>query len=205
MRAEELSRQQQRTRKMLLQTATRLLREGTVPTMDQVAEAALVSRATIYRYFPNVEALLAEAPLDGAMLEPRAVLKQFKSRDAGERIDKAEAWMHEFCYSHERQLRLMLGTSLLAESGAAAGTHNIIRRQNRRSELIAAALEPVQAQLGTELHARLSASLALLFGTEAMIVFQDVLQLDAKAARRIKSWAARALVRAALEEAAHKR
>jgi AcrR family transcriptional regulator len=203
MGQEELSRQQQRTRKMLLQTAGRLLRDGSVPTMEQVAEAAMVSRATIYRYFPNVEALLAEAPLDDAMLEPEAVLKPFKSLDAEERVDKAEAWLHEFCYTHERQLRVMLGTSLLAEGGAG-GAHTMIRRQNRRSELIAAALEPVQEQLGSELHARLSASLSLLFGTEAMIVFQDVLQLDAKAARRIKGWAARALVRAALQEAERK-
>lgn len=200
MAQEELSRSQQRTRKMLLQTAGRLLREGAVPTMEQVAEAAMVSRATIYRYFPNVEALLAEAPLDDAMLEPEAVLKPFKSLDVEERVDKAEAWLHDFCYTHERQLRVMLGTSLLAESGTA-GAHTMIRRQNRRSELIAAALEPVQGKLGSELHARLSASLSLLFGTESMIVFQDVLQLDAKSARRIKSWAARALVRAALEEA----
>lgn len=204
MAQEELSRQQQRTRKMLLQTAGRMLRDGIVPTMEQVAEAAMVSRATIYRYFPNVEALLAEAPLDDAMLEPEAVLKPFKSLDAEERVDKAEAWLHDFCYSHERQLRVMLGTSLLA-GGGTAGAHTMIRRQNRRSELIAAALEPVQDKLGADLHARLSASLSLLFGTEAMIVFEDVLQLDAKSARRIKSWAARALVRAALAEAGQKR
>lgn len=203
MGQEELSRQQLRTRKTLLETAARLLREGSAPTMEQVAEAALVSRATIYRYFPNVEALLAEAPLESAMLEPQAVLRQFKSRDAEERIDKAEAWMHEFCYSHERQLRLMLGTSLLANNAAA--TPVTTRRQNRRSALIASALEPVQEQLGQELYARLSASLALLFGTEAMIVFQDVLGLDAKSARKIKSWAARALVRTALDEAGQKR
>lgn len=201
---EELSRQQQRTRKMLLQTAGRMLRDGIVPTMEQVAEAAMVSRATIYRYFPNVEALLAEAPLDDAMLEPEAVLKPFKSLDAEERVDKAEAWLHDFCYAHERQLRVMLGTSLLAENGAT-GAHTMIRRQNRRSELIAAALEPVQKKLGADLHARLAASLSLLFGTEAMIVFQDVLQLDAKSARRVKSWAAKALVRAALAEAGQKR
>jgi hypothetical protein len=35
-----------------------------------------------------------------------------------------------------------------------------------------------------------------------MIVFGDVLGLDERSARRVKSWAARALVRAALEEAA---
>jgi AcrR family transcriptional regulator len=203
MGQEEMSRQQLRTRKMLLETAARLLREGTVPTMDQVAEAALVSRATIYRYFPNVEALLAEAPLESAMLEPDAVLRQFRSRDAAERVDKAEAWMHEFCYAHERQLRVMLGTSLLGDTAAAANA--TMRRQNRRSALIASALEPVREQLGEELHARLSASLAVLFGTEAMIVFQDVLRLDAKSARRIKSWAARALVAAALAEAAAQR
>ena len=40
----------------------------------------------------------------------------------------------------------------------------------------------------------------VLVGTESMIVFQDVLCLDEKAARKTKSWAARTLVAAALAE-----
>jgi hypothetical protein len=51
----------------------------------------------------------------------------------------------------------------------------------------------------------LRAALALVFGTESMIVFKDVLDLDERTARRVKAWAAQALVRAALAESASAR
>ncbi|HEY5895272.1 MAG TPA: hypothetical protein VIT91_18780 [Chthoniobacterales bacterium] len=42
------------------------------------------------------------------------------------------------------------------------------------------------------------AALALIFGPESMIVCRDVLRIDEKMARKVKSWAVRALVRVAL-------
>ena len=47
-----------------------LVCEGFAGTEGRVAEEALVSRATAYRYFPSVDALLVEAPLDGATPNP---------------------------------------------------------------------------------------------------------------------------------------
>ena len=41
--------------------AARLMKQGRKPSLEEVAEEALVSRATAYRYFPSVEALLVEA------------------------------------------------------------------------------------------------------------------------------------------------
>ena len=66
--------QRRRTRKDLLQAAARLIKEGRPPTLEEVAEAALVSRATAYRYFPNIDALLAEATLDMAATNPLSLL-----------------------------------------------------------------------------------------------------------------------------------
>src|SRR4028119_708650 len=60
----ERANQRYRTRKDLLTAASRLMKEGRKPTLEEVAEAALVSRATAYRYFPSVEALLIEASVD---------------------------------------------------------------------------------------------------------------------------------------------
>jgi hypothetical protein len=51
-----------------------------------------------------------------------------------------------------------------------------------------------------EAYDNLCAALALVFGTESMVVFRDVVPLDEKKARKVKSWAIRALVRAALKE-----
>ena len=52
-----------RTRKGLLEAAARLIRQGRKPSMEEVAQEALVSRATAYRHFANVESILAEAPV----------------------------------------------------------------------------------------------------------------------------------------------
>jgi hypothetical protein len=94
----------------------------------------------------------------------------------------------------------MLSAALVrAAAGAADGTVPI--RQNRRTPLIEAALAPARGRLTEAGHVRLCAALAMIFGSESMIVFRDVLQLDEATAREVKSWAVRALVRAALDEA----
>ena len=78
--------------------------------------------------------------------------------------------------------------------GAASG---IPARQNRRTPLIEAALAPARRQFKPASLDLLAKALALIVGTESMVVFKDVLQLDDAEARRVKRWAIRALVEAA--------
>jgi AcrR family transcriptional regulator len=187
--------QRHRTRKDLLAAAGRLLKAGRTPDMDEVAREAMVSRATAYRYFPSIEALLVEAPLDGAVPGPEAVFAAGdQSTDVAERAVRAERAMHEAVYRNEAQLRVMLAASL--ERGGNGGSEVPVR-QNRRTALIEAALAPARERLGEEAYGRLCAALALVFGTEAMVVFKDVLGVDEERAREVKGWAVRALVRAA--------
>jgi AcrR family transcriptional regulator len=190
--------QRHRTRKDLLAAAARLLKSGRTPDMDAVAGEALVSRATAYRYFPSIEALLVEAPLDGAIPDPREIFAGDASTDPAHRIDKAEAALHEMVYRNEAQLRLMVAASL--EHKAKGPPDGVPVRQNRRATLIAAALAPARARFTPSSYERLCAGLSLIFGPESMIVFSDVLGLDERGARKVKSWAVRALVRAALDE-----
>lgn len=191
--------QRRRTRKDLLAAAERLLREGRRPTMEEVAEEAMVSRATAYRYFPNIEALLVEAPLDIAVPDAEGLFAEDPSADPVSRLDRAEAALHRMVYQNVAPLRLMLAHILLQR--AEDDLSDSPARQNRRTPLIEAALAPVRHKLDDAGYRRLCAALALVFGTEAMVVFEDVLQLDEKAARAVKSWMIRALVQAALEDA----
>src|SRR5579871_3348380 len=55
--------QKNRTRKELVAAASELMRAGRHPTVTDVAEAAGISRATAYRYFPTQELLWAEVAL----------------------------------------------------------------------------------------------------------------------------------------------
>ena len=59
--------QKRRTRQALIDAAFALRDEGHNPTFAEVAERALVSRATAYRYFSSVEALISETAADRGM------------------------------------------------------------------------------------------------------------------------------------------
>jgi AcrR family transcriptional regulator len=192
------SNQRLRTRKDLLDAARRLLKERPTFTMDELAEEAMVSRATAYRYFPSMEALLVEAPLDGAVPDPGDLFGEDSSRDPVERLDRAEGKLHDMMYRNEARLRAMMVHSL--KQWLTDGEHQVPVRQNRRTALIEAALAPARDRLDEATYDRLRAALALVFGTESMLVFRDVVRLSETEARQVKSWALRTLVRAALDE-----
>lgn len=201
------SRQKQRTRKELLRAATRLMSAGRKPTLEEVAEEALVSRATAYRYFASIDALLLEASLDVAAPEPEALFGPDAPADPLARLKRANDALDDMIADNEAPLRLMLAQTLersldgsLSGADGAAGKHGAPPlRQNRRTALIEAALAPAAAQFRPAALKRLKRALALVLGTESMLVFKDVLQLDEAEARKVKHWVIEALLAAAAE------
>ncbi|WP_428672429.1 TetR/AcrR family transcriptional regulator [Reyranella sp.] len=184
--------QRKRTRKDLLQAAAQLARQGRSPSLEDIAAEALVSRATAYRYFPSVEALLAEAVLDIATPGPETLFTGKEGDDPVVRLEMVDTALHDVVAANEPAFRVMLANSL--QQRPAAG---VPPRQNRRSPLIAAALAPARKQFKPASLDVLQKALALIVGTESMVVVKDVLQLDDAEARRVKRWAIRALVEAA--------
>jgi len=186
--------QRRRTRKDLLRAATRLMQDGRKPTLEEVAQEALVSRATAYRYFPGIEALLIEASLDVAFPDPEELFRAFDSADPEARLEHADSAVADMLRTNETALRMMLVHSLqqTLDGGVAS-------RQNRRTSLIEAALEPVGTTMDPGVLDRLKAALGLVIGTESMIVFKDVLQMEEEQAREVRLWMIRALLREALE------
>lgn len=190
--------QRARTRNDLLLAAGRLLGEGRSPTMEEVAAEAMVSRATAYRYFPSMEALLVEAPIHGKVPDPSEVFAGASHAAPEDRVDAAEAALHEMVYANELQLRALMLNSL--KLSLENGDGGIPVRQSRRMGLIEAALVPARAKLDKKSYNRLRAALCLFFGPESMIVFKDVLPMNKDEARKVKSWGIRTLVRSALAE-----
>lgn len=112
--------QKRRTRKDLLQAAARLMKEGRTPSLEEIAEEALVSRATAYRYFPNVEALLIEAPLDLALPDEEQMFRGSPAADPVARMERVDKAFHDMILDNETPLRLMLAKTM--ERRAAATT-----------------------------------------------------------------------------------
>lgn len=192
--------QRRRTRKDLLEAAARLLKQGRKPSLEEIAEEALVSRATAYRYFPSVEALLVEASFDIAIPGADELFRGSSEADPVARVQLVDKVLHDVVLANEASLRMVLAHSL--QNGAAAlQDGEALRRQNRRLPLIEAALKPARQHLGPRPLDTLSKALALIIGTEGMIVIKDVLQLDDAEARKVKQWAIRALIEAAARDA----
>jgi hypothetical protein len=115
------------------------------------------------------------------------------------RMEKVDAALHDVVFGNETAMRRMLVHSLQRRL-ANDSDDGIPTRQNRRMPLIEAALAPTRRQFKPAAFDMLGKALALVVGTEAMIVFKDVLQLDDAEARKVKRWAICALVEAARKD-----
>src|SRR5215471_19853506 len=62
--------QRRRTRNAIVNATITLLARGTMPSIDDVAAAAEVSRRTVFLYFPTFDQLLIDATV-GALSGPR--------------------------------------------------------------------------------------------------------------------------------------
>lgn len=188
--------QKRRTRKDLLQAASRLMKQGRKPSIDEVAEEALVSRATAYRYFPGLEALLVEASLDVAVPSAQELFERSAPCDPVARVQTVDTALHDVIIANEASFRMMVIHSMERRLGRETGEELPVR-QNRRTGLIEAALEPARGEFTREGLETLTRALALIIGTEGMIVVKDVLQLDDAEARKIKRWVIATLIEAA--------
>src|SRR5688572_18579946 len=99
--------QKQRTRRALVEKATELVRQGRTPTVAEVADAALISKSTAYRYFPSQGLLLVEVALSELVQEDIDAL-YLASEQPGtpqERLDSAIRGDFAMQIRHEDAIR----------------------------------------------------------------------------------------------------
>ncbi len=98
---------------------------------------------------------------------------------------------------------LPLGRSLirLTVDAPARDDGTTPRRGYRRVAWIEHALEPLRPELAPDAFERLVSALAMVVGWEALVVLDDFRGLTPEQQTETSLWAARALVRAALDEA----
>lgn len=189
-----------RTRRLMLDTATRMMQAGDTPSVTSVAEVAGVSRATAYRCFPS-QAALIEAVVDEAL---GPILSwSSESDDAEERVaDLLETSLPriiEFEATFKAALKLTL--EQWAEQRAGATSAEPPFRRGHRVQLLQHAIAPLSGVLTKPQFARLARALSLVYGLEVLIVLKDLWGLKPREVQSVATWAGRALVSAALAEA----
>ena len=185
--------QKARTRAALVRAARELLASGSTPTVEETAEAASISRATAYRYFPNQQELLVAAHPE---VEATSLLGSEPPEDPGARLDMVVTGLAEMFLDAEESYRAMLRLSLEPD---AADRGELALRKGRRFIWIEDALEPLRQRLPAGEFERLVNAVAAVVGIEAFVTLTDLAGVSRARAVEIMRWSARALLRAATE------
>ena len=187
------TRQKRRTREALLAAARQLLASGTVPTIDQAAEAAAISRTTAYRYFSSQSALLLAAHPE---LTPASLLPADAPSDVAARLDSVVGEITNRTVAGESSLRAMLRLSL-----SPGATHDqLALRRGRAIGWIEDALAPAAGALSPSERRQLACAIRSATGIEALVWLTDVAGLDRDDAVALQRWSARALLSVALDD-----
>jgi AcrR family transcriptional regulator len=187
------TQQKARTRGALIDAARTLLARGRTPTVEEAAEAAGVSRATAYRYFPNQRALLVAAHPE---IEATTLLGEDAPTDPQKRLDRTIRELIRLTIDTEPELRTMLRLSLEPRAG-----EELLLRQGRAIGWIEEALAPLRGRLSRAELRRLVLAIRAGCGIEALVWLTDVEGLSRRRAADLMRWSALGLLRVALAEA----
>ena len=135
-----------RTRELMVRTAVGLMQRGQSPSVSDAAEAAGVSRATAYRYFPTQSALV-EAVVDHAL----GPILQWDSgsEDAVERVQDLLSSSNDRIVEFEATFKAALGLSLQQWAQLKSGTPATGPqfRRGHRIDLLEKALALARAEM----------------------------------------------------------
>lgn len=188
------TRQKERTRQAMVDAARDLVKAGETPTVEQAADAAGVSRATAYRYFPNQRDLLVAVHPE---IDARSLLGTDPPDDVGARLDRVVDELTRMLLANEPALRAMLRLSLESEGSQREG---LLLRQGRAIGWLEDALRPLHRNMRKTEVRRLVLAIRCAVGVEALVWLCDVAGLSRKDAVAVMRWSARGLLRAALAE-----
>ncbi len=167
--------QRLRTHAAIIQAARDLARSGAEITMPSVADAALVSEATAYRYFPDLVSLLREADAGMWPSPAESLAPVSDTADPVERIGYATEVLLRRVLGYESAVRAMIAGSITRPPVAA-------ERPGHRFGLIDHALAPFAATLSQPRIAELEQlrrDLAVVMSAEALFILTDLCGLSA--------------------------
>jgi len=192
--------QKMRTRTAIKAAAGDFIERGETPTMEQIAEAALVSKSTAYRYFPSLDALIAEVMLDNAIqADMQKVFEAAKSNGTAEaRLNAVIHADQALVLKHEHSFRTAIGVMLTSHMDDST---RLPRRPGNRLRYLAESLSPIADQISSEQLERLVMALALCVGIESVVVLKDICGLNAAKAEQLKLWVASTLLQETLRDA----
>ncbi|CAM4421643.1 TetR/AcrR family transcriptional regulator [Yersinia enterocolitica] len=181
-----------RTRRLLIDTAMSMYEQGAFPSITEVENAAQLSRATAYRYFPTQSALVS-AMVDES-LGP-ILAWQPTQPDARQRIAELLSFAYPRMLQHEGVLRAALHLSLQqwADNRSNPNNEEKLIRGNRK-RLLKLAVEPLEGKLTPAALQRVIHAFSLIYGSEVFMVLKDIWHLDDAGIQDVTQWMGKAIL-----------
>lgn len=177
------TKQKLQTRTLIIQTAKKMLDKPQSITLEDVAKAASVSRATIYRYFPSIDMLFSEAAIHLDYKTPESLNEELVGLAVSDKIRLIQKYYNNFGLQNEVAYRRHLSVVMLE---AIKNTEKL--RGGRRIQALKIALQPLKSTMAKANWDRLINAAAILSGFDAIVICKDVCGLDDRDAINLLEW-----------------
>ncbi len=188
-------KQKFQTRHQILEATQKLMQKEEKITLEDVAKEASISRATIYRYFSNIDILIAEASLDIKHKSPDEIFQEVKQMNLRDRLLYIQKHYNEHAQRNEIGFRRYLSV-VLSESIVSGKP----QRGARRVESLEKALTPLKDTLPKDTFKKIVTSASLLMGIDPIIVCKDICKLTNEEADHTLQWALEMILKGILQE-----
>ncbi len=174
-------KQKHKTRDRILASAQNLLAEGKEFTLEDVAKETDISRATIYRYFSNIDILASEAGLDLNTKTSNEILEDVREFNTKEAILEIQNYYNDLALENEPGFRKYLSATLNVPNDKKT-------RGARRKSTLELLFQKKGIQLSEDEKEKVSNIATVLMGIEALVVTKDVCRLNDQSSKDLLNW-----------------
>ena len=167
------------TRNKILNSAQYFLNRGLEFTLEDIAKECGISRATVYRYYSNIEILVNEAAFNIQAENPDKIVENIKEDSLEDRILYIQNYYNTLAIEHESAFRKYLSSVITSNPSE-------IKRGARRNKTLQLAFE--NTSIDNKESEKLINLLTILMGIEPLIVTKDVVGLNNKQSMEIMKW-----------------
>jgi AcrR family transcriptional regulator len=174
------------TRNKILVSAQYFLNKGFEFNLEDIANKTGISRATIYRYFSNIDILAAEAGLDVSTKSPETIYENLKGNIIEDKIFEIQDYFNTLAIDHENLFRKYISAVLDSSTSS-------LKRGARRKKTLQLVLS--ETNYTPKEKEDLSNLLTIYMGIEPLIVTKDVCNLNNKESIELMKWGMKLLLK----------
>lgn len=176
--------QKLQTRLDILKAAKALMKKNKKISLEDIAVKAGISRATMYRYFSNIDLLITEVSLDFNHKSSDELAEEVKDASLQNKVAHIQQYYNTLALKNETAFRRYI-SAVLSESIVSKSS----LRGARRVDTLTKALLPYKSQFAKGELKKLIHTASLLMGIDPVITCKDVCNLSNKQTKETLEWA----------------